>query len=130
MKNWTPPVEKLTFAKITQNLDKLAQALMIQGRIPEITIKFTGRPDLPTEGKKVSLSIPTENNLTIKAEVNRKTLKKQVAKMDEYEDWIAALSGKITQITPDGVVELEGASVQVFEKKKKEPAPDEQSTTT
>ena len=103
---------------------------MIQGRIPEITIKFTGRPDLPTEGKKVSLSIPTENNLTIKAEVNRKTLKKQVAKMDEYEDWIAALSGKITQITPDGVIELEGASVQVFEKKKKEPAPDEQSTTT
>ena len=103
---------------------------MIQGRIPEITIKFTDRPDLPAEGKKVSLEIQTENNLTIKAEVNRKTLKKQVAKMDEYEEWVAALSGKITQITPDGVVELEGASVQVFEKKKKEPTPDEPAPTT
>ena len=101
---------------------------MIQGRIPEITIKFNNQPDLPTEGKKVSLEIQSENNLTIKAEVNRKTLKKQVAKMDEYEEWVAALSGKITQITPDGVIELEGASVQVFEKKKKEPTPDEQST--
>ena len=103
---------------------------MIQGRIPELTIKFNNKPDLPAEGKKVSLEIQSENNLTIKAEVNRKTLKKQVAKMDEYEEWIAALSGKITQITPDGVVELEGASVQVFEKKKKEPTPDEPAPTT
>ncbi len=59
---------------------------MITGRIPEITIKFTERPDLPTEGKKVILEIQGENNVTVKAEVNRKTLKKQVAKMDEYEE--------------------------------------------
>ena len=44
--------------------------------------------------------------------------------MDEFEDWVGALSGKIAQITTDGVIELEGAGLQIFEKKKKEPKPD------
>ncbi len=90
---------------------------MIIGRIPEITIKFTEKPDLPTEGKKVTLEIQGENNVTIKAEVNRKTLKKQVAKMDEYDEWVGALSGKIANILSNGVIELEGAGLQVFEKR-------------
>ncbi len=101
---------------------------MIQGRIPEITIKFSDQPELPTEGKKVTVEIFGENNVTIKAEVNRKTLKKQVAKMDEYEEWVGALSGKIKSISANGVVEVEGAGIQVFEKKKKEPSPDSEST--
>ncbi|MGK7951438.1 MAG: hypothetical protein AB4368_22300 [Xenococcaceae cyanobacterium] len=101
---------------------------MITGRIPEITIKFSDKPDLPTEGKKVTLEIFGENNITVKAEVNRKTLKKQVAKMDEYEDWVGSLSGKIKSISANGVVEVEGAGIQVFEKKKKEPSPDSEST--
>ncbi len=87
---------------------------MIQGRIPEITIKFSSKPDLPTEGKKVTLEILAENNITIKAEVNRKTLKKQVAKMDEYEEWMGALSGKIASISADGVIELEGGGNRRF----------------
>ena len=98
---------------------------MITGRIPEITIKFSEQPELPTEGKKVTLEIQGENNVTVKAEVNRKTLKKQVAKMDEYDEWVGALSGKIARITTLGVIELEGAGLQVFEKKKKEPKPTE-----
>ncbi len=93
---------------------------MIQGRTPEITIKFNSLPDLPTEGKKVTLEILSENNLKIKAELNRKTLKKQVAKMEEYSNWIGALSGKIKSIAPGGIVELEGAGLQVFEVKAKE----------
>ena len=101
---------------------------MITGRIPEITIKFSEKPDLPTEGKKVTVEIQGENNVTIKAEVNRKTLKKQVAKMDEFEDWVGALSGKIKSVSADGVIELEAAGVNVFEKKKKEPKPDSEST--
>ena len=98
---------------------------MIIGRIPEITIKFTSKPDLPTEGKKVTLEIQGENNIIVKAEVNRKTLKKQVAKMDEYDEWVGALSGKIKSISPSGVIEVEAAGVNVFEKKKKEPKPTE-----
>jgi hypothetical protein len=102
---------------------------MILGRIPEITIKFSEQPELPTEGKKVTLEIQGENNVTVKAEVNRKTLKKQVAKMDEFEDWVGALSGKIKRVSTDGVIELETAGVNVFEKKKKEKAkPDSEST--
>lgn len=103
---------------------------MITGKIPEITIKFSSKPELPTEGKKVTLEILAENNVTIKAEVNRKTLKKQVEKMDEYEDWIAALSGKIKSVSADGVIELETAGVNVFEKKKKEPNPDDEQQST
>ncbi|MDJ0589990.1 MAG: hypothetical protein QNJ72_08355 [Pleurocapsa sp. MO_226.B13] len=103
---------------------------MIQGRIPEITIKFSDKPDLPTEGKKVTLEIQGENNVTIKAEVNRKTLKKQVAKMDEYDDWVGALSGKIKSVSADGLIELEAAGVNVFEKKKKEPKPDNDKQST
>ena len=49
--------------------------------------------------------------------------------MDEFEDWVAALSGKIAQITTEGVIEIEGAGLQVFQKKKKEPKPDEQPKT-
>ncbi len=40
---------------------------MITGRIPEITIKFTEKPDLPTEGKKVTLgSVDTINATKLK----------------------------------------------------------------
>ena len=102
---------------------------MITGRIPEVTIKFNSKPELPTEGKKVTLEIQGENNVTVKAEVNRKTLKKQVAKMDEFEDWIAALSGKIKSVSADGVIELESAGLQVFEKKKKEEAKSPEKST-
>ncbi|MGK7951971.1 MAG: hypothetical protein AB4368_25090, partial [Xenococcaceae cyanobacterium] len=93
---------------------------MIQGRTPEITIKFSSLPELPTEGKKVTLEILSENNLKIKAELNRKTLKKQVSKMEEYENWIGAMSGKIKSIAEGGIVELESAGIQVFEVKAKD----------
>ena len=93
---------------------------MIQGKTPEITIKFSSLPELPTEGKKVTVEILSENNLKIKAELNRKTLKKQVSKMEEYENWIGAMSGKIKTIAPGGIVELESAGIQVFEVKAKD----------
>ena len=48
--------------------------------------------------------------------------------MDDYFDWVGALWGKIAQITTDGVIEIEGAGLQVFEKKKKAPLPHKQST--
>ncbi len=92
---------------------------MIEGRQPELTIKFTERPDLPETGKKVTLEVSGEDGLIIKADLNRKTLKKHVEKMDSYPDWIGALSGKIASISPEGIIELEAAGVNVFEKKAK-----------
>ncbi len=38
--------------------------------------------------------------------------------MDEFEEWIAALSGKIQSISADGVILLEAAGLQVFRKEK------------
>jgi len=98
------------------------QVIMIPGLNAEITVKFNTRPSLPETGKSILLEITTEQGFTVRANVNRKTLKKQVEKMDTFTEWIAALSGKITRIDPNGVVELEGAGVVVFEKKPKEEA--------
>ncbi|MGK7935772.1 MAG: hypothetical protein AB4206_08220 [Xenococcaceae cyanobacterium] len=67
--------------------------------------------------KKVTLEIEAENGIKVKAELNRKTLKKQVAKMEEYSNWVGALSGKVKSISIEGTVELESAGIQVFEKK-------------
>ncbi len=90
---------------------------MIQGKTPEITIKFSSVPELPTEGKKVTVEILSENGIKVKAELNRKTLKKQVAKMEESENWVGAMSGKIKSLSPEGMIELESAGIQIFEKK-------------
>lgn len=98
---------------------------MIQGRIPEITVKFTEKPFLPEQGKKALVEVQTENGVTIRAQVNRKTLRKQVEKMDIFSDWVGALSGKVKSISPNGEVELESAGVTVFERKPKEPKPEE-----
>jgi hypothetical protein len=93
--------------------------IMIAGKTPEITIKFTTRPDLPDSAKKVMLQVTGENGVVVKAELNRKTLQKQIEKMDSYADWVAVLSGKIAQVTPEGIVELDSAGINVFEKKQK-----------
>ena len=104
--------------------------VMIKGRKAEITIKFVERPTLPEQGEKVKLQVIGENGIIVKTEVNRKTLKKQVEKMDSLTEWIGALSGKITGIAPDSTIELEEATIYVFEKKSKAAPEDEQSSST
>ena len=101
---------------------------MITGKKPEITVKFNERPDIPEQGKKVTLLVKEENGVVVKAEMNRKTLKKQVEKMDSFTDWVAALSGKIASVSPEGVIELEAAGVNVFEKKQKVAPPSESTS--
>ena len=93
--------------------------IMINGKQPEITVKFTERPEVPEQGKKIELQVTGENGIVVKGELNRKTLAKQVQKIDNFEDWIGAFSGAISEITPEGVVILERGSVQIFERKKK-----------
>jgi hypothetical protein len=94
-----------------------SKIIMINGRQPEMTVKFSERPDVPAQGKKVTLQVTGENGIVVKAELNRKTLAKQVEKMDSFDSWIGALSGKVSSLSPDGVVTLETAGVQVFEKR-------------
>ena len=95
------------------------QVIMIPGKQPEITVKFNTHPALPEVGKVVTLEITSEQGLSIRANMKRKTLKKQVEKMDSFPIWIAILSGKVARIDPNGVIELEAATVVVFEKKPK-----------
>ncbi len=117
----------LSQAKSTksQTQSKELAVIMITGRKPEITVKFNERPDIPEQGKKVTLLVKEENGVVVKAPMNRKTLKKQVEKMDSFTDWVAALSGKIASVSPEGVIELEAAGVNVFEKKQKVAPPSE-----
>jgi hypothetical protein len=103
---------------------------MIPGKNPEITIKFTTRPDLPSQSKKIMLQVTGENGVVVKAELNRKTLQKQIEKMDSFPDWVAVLSGKIAQVTSEGIVELESAGINVFEKKQKVAQPEEIDSQT
>ena len=89
---------------------------MITGRIPELTIKFTERPqNIPEEGKKVTIEVKSENNYTVRAFVNRKSLKKIVNKMDMWNDWVASLSGKMKSLSAEGVIELDEAGINIFE---------------
>ena len=89
---------------------------MITGRIPELTIKFTERPqNIPEEGKKVVLEVRGENDITVKAEVNRKSLKKIVKKMDTWDQWVASLSGKMKSLSAAGLIELDEAGINIFE---------------
>ena len=98
---------------------------MINGRIPELTIKFTEKPqNVPEQGKKATIEIKGENGIVVKAEVNRKSLKKVMAKMDTWENWVAALSGKIEGVSADGTVELMDSGLNVFEVQKKKPKPE------
>lgn len=115
-----PPSSSEVQSQFKPKKSSISPIIMVKGRTPEITIKFNEKIDLPSKRPKVPIEVQGENNIKIRAMLNYKTLKKQVAKMEEYEEWVGALSGRITNISPDGIVELEAAGIQVFEKKKKE----------
>ncbi|MDJ0719403.1 MAG: hypothetical protein QNJ54_35160 [Prochloraceae cyanobacterium] len=119
----TGAAEKTLTAATTANQDNSqppsSDIIMINGRAPELTVKFSTRPELPETGKKVTLQINSDNGISVRATLNRKTLKKQVDKMDSFDEWVGALSGQMSGIAEDGVIDLEGAGLQVFEKKKK-----------
>jgi hypothetical protein len=100
---------------------------VIEGKQPEMTVKFSERPALPEQGKKVTLEVRGEGGIVVRAELNRKTLAKHVEKMDSYADWVGALTGKVAKISAEGIVELETAGIQVFEKKAKVVPPEESS---
>ena len=132
--NWDKKLEQQEKSYLSKSVNKKKQTqlqtskqqsnqeittIMINGKQPEITVKFTERPEVPEQGKKVGLQVTGENGIVVKGELNRKTLAKQVQKIDNFEEWIGAFSGTISEITLEGVVILERGSVQIFERKKK-----------
>jgi hypothetical protein len=113
-------LEKPKEAQINPPIEVESPIIMLEGKVPEVTIKFSQKPEIPSEGKTITLQIKGENGISVRAEIARKNLSKQIEKMESFEEWVAALSGKMVEIAPDGVIELEGAGINVFEKKGKE----------
>jgi len=112
--------EKPKEAQINPPIEVELPIIMLEGKVPELIIKFSQKPEIPSEGKTITLQIKGENGISVRATLSRKNLSKQIEKMESFDEWVAALSGKMVAIAPDGVVELEGAGINVFEKKGKE----------
>ncbi len=56
--------------------------------------------------------------------VKPKVWKKLTTAAEQYADWVAAVSGRIGELTPDGFI-LESPSIQAFERKPKAAKPSE-----
>lgn len=54
--------------------------------------------------------------------VKPKVWKKLTTAAEQYVDWVAAVSGRVGELTPDGFV-LENSSIQAFERKPKAAKP-------
>ena len=85
---------------------------------PEITIKFNEPIALPEQGAKATIELITENGIKAIVTLNRKNAAKQMRKVEGFEDWIGAISGKLESVE-GGQIEISNAGLQVFEKKKK-----------
>ncbi|MBE9210944.1 hypothetical protein IQ244_31480 [Nostoc sp. LEGE 06077] len=92
----------------------------------EVTIKFSG--ELPTAkpaaNKKVEIELTDQNGIVFTAQVNAKSWRKAETNTSEFADWAGAISGKLGQRTENGF-EVIDAGLQIFEKKAKEPKPEE-----
>lgn len=92
----------------------------------EVTIKFSG--ELPTAtpaaNKKVEVSLTDQNGVVFTALINAKSWRKAETNANEFADWAGAISGKLGQRTENGFEIIE-AGIQLFEKKAKEPKPEE-----
>ena len=93
----------------------------------EITLKFSQLPTpKPLGGGRVEIALVDEaTGLVFTASFKNKTWNKNAKKMEEFESWVGAVSGKFGKPTEKGF-SLEDAGIQVFEKIKK-PAAQESS---
>jgi hypothetical protein len=91
----------------------------------EITLKFSQLPEAqPAANKKVEISLTDQNGVTFTALINAKSWRKAEADVASFSDWGGAVSGKLGQPTDNGF-EVVDAGIKVFEKKAKEPKPED-----
>lgn len=91
----------------------------------EITLKFNSLPEaVPAANKKVEISLTDQNGVTFTARINAKSWRKAEADVAAFSDWGGAVSGKLGQPTDNGF-EVVDAGIKVFEKKAKEPSPED-----
>jgi hypothetical protein len=91
----------------------------------EITLKFNELPQAqPAANKKVEISLTDQNGVTFTALINAKSWRKAETDATTFSDWGGAVSGKLGQPTDKGF-EVVDAGIKVFEKKAKEPKPED-----
>jgi hypothetical protein len=100
---------------------------MIQGKL-EITIKIN---QFPTEVKTVTngwkqFSVEADGR-EVSITVRPKVWNKLEEAQKSYPQWVGAITGKLGEITPQGFV-LTEPTIQVFEKKPKQEAPEKPPT--
>ena len=91
----------------------------------EITLKFNELPEAqPAENKKVEITFTDQNGVIFTALINAKSWRKAEADATAFSDWGGAISGKLGQATANGF-QVVDAGIKVFEKKAKDPKPDD-----
>ena len=91
----------------------------------EVALKFNAIPQVQEIDKgRVELKLTTPNGTVFTIDLKAKTWRKAEKSMQEYAEWVGSVSGKLGAKTDDGFA-LDGAGIQVFEKKPKEPKPEE-----
>ena len=88
----------------------------------EVIIKFTGGlPQAnPAPNKKVEVNITDQNGVNFSVLLNAKSWRKAESNAQAFAGWVGAISGKLGQAS-DGGFTIEGAGIQLFEKKPKAP---------
>ncbi len=99
----------------------------IQGRM-EITIKINEMPaDVRTvENGWKEFDLDCDGQL-VRIKVKPKVFKKLEQAQESYPMWVAAIAGKMGEPMQGGFV-LDQPNIQVFERKPKEPKPEETAT--
>lgn len=95
----------------------------------EITIKFSGgMPQAkPAPNKKVEVNITDQNGVNFSVILNAKSWRKAEANSQDFTEWVGAISGKLGQ-SENGFI-IEGAGIQLFEKKAKPPKEEQELQT-
>ena len=89
----------------------------VQGRA-EVTVKFNEVPPVREDKDGIALELDCGEGWIITARLRPKSWRKALAAMEEYPQWVAAITGKLGRRTPHGLM-LADAGIQVFEKKPK-----------
>ena len=93
---------------------------MTEARV-EVALKFNDIPEArEIDNGRVELKLTAANSTVFTVTLKGKAWRKAEKMMNEFPEWTANASGKLGAKTDDGF-ELEGAGLQVFEKKPKEP---------
>lgn len=100
---------------------------MTEARV-DLTLKFSTVPQVrEVAGGRAEFELTAANGVVFTVNIKGKSWRKAEASMQEYDNWVAAVGGKLGNPTKSGF-EVDGAGLQVYEKKPKMPKPEDAAT--